>query len=459
MFYQDRLPGFFNLSQPTFVPNTISVALTNPLKTAASPGGPFSNPYCTGCASGAYANPFPFSLPFGSNQVFPNAFQVAEYDPSGNFQVPVTYDYNLTIERQLSPSWAARVAYVGSGSRHQFVNLEVNPAVNTGTYANGKLTFPNGTSNDNTRRVYNTAPTVGPCLTTVGCNTNYSQIVEAAMIGNAHFNSLQATLQKRMSRGLELMLNYTWSKSYDDLPQATRVSNTEDLNPGESYVYPLYPANAVNIPAAAIVPDIKALDRGVSDIDHPQALSLSYVWAFPTMKEGYRPVRAFVNGWRTSGTFQHHSGDALTAYMGTDNSSTGLDQDRAQRDFSQPAYLKNKGGGGDCPAGKLCESWFNPAAFSVPANTGPGTGFGNVVKDSLRGPGFTVWNAALTRSFPVYRESTLDFRAEYFDVLNHTILTNPSPSNPILSSTSFGTITSENAAGPRVAQFALKYVF
>jgi hypothetical protein len=53
----------------------------------------------------------------------------------------------------------------------------------------------------------------------------------------------------------------------------------------------------------------------------------------------------------------------------------------------------------------------------------------------------------------------LDFRAEYFDVLNHTILTNPSPSNPILSSTSFGTITSENAAGPRVAQFALKYVF
>jgi hypothetical protein len=459
MFYQDRLPGFFNLSQPTFVPNTISVALTNPLQSAASPGGPFSNPYCTGCAAGTYANPFPFTLPFGPNQVFPNAFQVAEYNPSGNFQVPVTYDYNLTVEQQLSSTWAARLAYVGSGSRHQFVNLEVNPAVNTGSIVGGTLTFPGGTSNDNTRRVYNTAPTVGPCLTTAGCDTNYSDIIEAAMIGNAHFNSLQATLQKRMSHGLELMLNYTWSKSYDDLPQATRVSNTEDLNPGESYVYPLYPSNAVNIPAAAVVPDIKALDRGVSDIDHPQALSLSYVWQFPKLTMGFRPIRAIVNEWRASGTFQEHSGDALTAYMGTDNSSTGLDQDRAQRDFTKPAYLKTKIDGGDCPTGKLCESWFNPAAFSVPTNTGPGTGFGNVVKDSLRGPGFTVWNAALTRSFPIYRETGLEFRAEYFDLLNHTILSNPSTSDPISSSTSFGTITSENSAGPRIAQFALKYNF
>jgi hypothetical protein len=102
---------------------------------------------------------------------------------------------------------------------------------------------------------------------------------------------------------------------------------------------------------------------------------------------------------------------------------------------------------------------LNPSAFSVPANTGAGTGFGNVVKDSLRGPGFTVWNAALTRSFIVYRETHLDFRVEYFDILNHTILNNPSTSSPLSTSTSFGTITGENSAGPRVAQFALKYQF
>ena len=100
IFYQDRLPGFFNLSQSTFAPNTITVTLANMDETTGSPGGPLSNPYCTGCAAGAYTNPFPFTLPFKSSQVFPNQMEVNEYDPSGNFRVPVTYDFNLTIEQQ-----------------------------------------------------------------------------------------------------------------------------------------------------------------------------------------------------------------------------------------------------------------------------------------------------------------------------------------------------------------------
>ena len=450
IFFQDRLPGFFNLSQPSFVPNTISVSLTNPgmysTTPGANPGGPFSNPYCTGCAVGAYANPFPFTLPFPSTKVFPNAFQLGEYDPSGNFQVPVTYDYNLTVERQIASSWAVRLAYVGSGSRHQFVNLELNPAVNTGS----------GLST-NQRRVYNTAPTVGPCTTATGCATSYSNILLASMSGNAHFNSFQATLDKKMQHGLSLLANYTWSKSYDDMPQATRVSNTEDLNAGDSYVYPLYPANAVGVPSAAIVPDIKALDRGLSDIDHPHVISVSYVYELPKLHEGFRAVRALTNGWRTSGLIQHHSGDALTAYMGTDNSLTGLSQDRAQRDFTKPAYLR-QAGAGHCVPPKSCVNWLNNAAFSIPVQSGAGTGFGNVMKGSLRGPGYTNWDAAVVRTFPIFRETNLDFRAEYFDVLNHTELSNPGVSNPVASSTSFGTITATQG-GPRIAQFSLKYVF
>ena len=464
IFFADRMQGFFNLSQSTFQPNTITVTLANLDESTGSNGGPLSNPYCTGCAAGAYTNPFPFTLPFKPSQVFPNQMQVNEYDPSGNFRVPVTYSYNLTVEQQLPSNMAMRLAYVGSASRHLFVNLEVNPGVNTGvntgTPTVPKLTYPGGTSGINTRRIYDTAPTVGPCLTTVGCNQNYSQIVEAAMIGNAHYNSLQATLQKRMAHGIQFLANYTWSKSQDDMPQATRDSNTEDINAGESYVYPLYPSNATNIPSAALVPDIKALDRGVSDIDHPQVFSVSYVWAPPKLHNSYRVVRALVNDWQTSGTFQSHSGDALTVWTGTDNSSTGLTQDRGQRDFTQSAYLISKTNAGDCPAApKVCENWLNPAAFSVPLNTGAGTGFGNVVKDTLRGPRYTVWNAGLVRNFHVFRESNLDFRMEYFDVLNHTILSNPGTSGPLSSSTSFGTITGENGAGPRVGQFALKYNF
>ena len=461
VFYQDRLPGFFNLNQAGFVPNTISISLTNPLMTAGNPGGPFSNPYCTGCATGAYNNPFPFTLPFKSTQVFPNHFQLGEYDPSGNFKIPVTYAYNLTLERQIASTWSLRAAYVGSGSRHQFVNLEINPAVNTGVYdpVAKKLNFPGGTSGADTRRVYNTAPNVGPCLTTTGCVTSYSQIIEAAMIGSAGFNSLQLTVTKKMQHGLSLLANYTWSKTLDDLPQATRISNTEDLNAGESYVYPLYPSGASNIPAGASVGDIKALDRGLSDIDHPSAFSVSYVWELPKIHNGNMLLRGVLNGWRTSGLVQTHSGDSLTAWVGSDNSSTGLGQDRAQRDLNLPAYSRLAGGVGDCAAGKKCVNWLNPAAFTNPVNTGAGTGFGNVVKGSLRGPRYTVWNGAIVRSFPMVREMNMEFRMEYFDVLNHAILNNPNTSNPISSSTTFGTITGENAAGPRVGQFALKFNF
>ncbi len=446
IFYQDRLPGFFNLTQGSYVPNTISLALTNPGMYGATPGtnpgGPFSNPYCTNCSVDSVANPFPFTLPFPKNQVFPNAFQVAEYDPSGNFQIPVTDDFNLIVEQQLAPSWTTRIAYVGSVSRHQMVNLEVNPAVN------------NGIGSTNQRRVYNSPPVVGPCITTTGCQTAFSQIVQTAMIGNSHYNSLQATLEKQLQHGLSILFNYTFSKSYDDMPQATRVSNTEDVNPGESYVYPLYPSNATNIPAAAYVSDIKALDRGLSDIDHTQVLSASYVYDLPKLHYGFAAVRAVVNGWRTTGLINFRSGDVLTAYMGSDVSLTNLTQDRAQRDFTQAAYLRVPGGG-HCGAGKSCVNWLNPSAFSTPVNSGPGTGFGNVVKGSLRGPSLTNWDAAVIRTFPIYRETNLDFRVEYFDVLNHTELSNP---NVTQSNSAFGTITSTQG-GPRIAQFSLKYVF
>jgi hypothetical protein len=453
IFYQDRLPGFFNLNQAGNVPNTIAVNLTNlgmiGAAPGANPGGPFSNPYCQGgCGANgtSYPNPFPFTLPFPSSKVFPNGILVDEYDPSGNFSVPVTYAFNATLERQLTSSWAMRVAYVGSRSRHQFVNLELNPEVNNSSGLSA-----------NARRVYNTAPTVGPCTTNTGCAANYSDIVEAAMVGSANFNSLQATLDRKFSHGLSLLANLTWSKSFDNMPQATRVSNTEDLNAGESYVYPMYPLGATGIPAAAYSTDIGALDRGLSDIDHPILVSISYMYDLPKLRNGNSALKFIVNGWSTSGLITHRSGDTLTAYANTDVSLTGLGQDRAQENSALPAYSRDSNNAGDCPGTKACVNWLNNAAFALPVNTGPGTGFGNVQKGSLRGPGQTVWHAAMVRSFHVAGERSVQFRAEYFNVLNHTLLNNPSVAGPTTSSTSFGTIT--GTGDPRIAQFALKYVF
>jgi hypothetical protein len=455
-FFQDRLESWMNLSQSTDVPNTISLSLTDPgmysTTPGANPGGPFSNPYCIGCSAGAVSNPFPYTLPFGKSQVFPNAFAVTEYNPS-TFRTPVTYAWNLTLQQQMTPSTMLQLSYVASASRHLIIDLETNPAVNNGA-----------SLGDNSRRVYNSAPTIGPCVTTVGCQSSYSNIVLGDTSGASSYNSLQAKLQKAISHGLLFVANFSWSHTLDDMPLAM-FSNTEDINVDQSYVYPLYPANATGIPAAARVKNIKALDTGNAQIDHPVIFNASYVYQFPTLHQGSRILRGVLNGWTTSGLVETQSGDALTAIDAfVDNSLTGLLQDRAQENYSLPKYRRGSGLG-DCPAGTPCYNWYNPAAFSVPIQDGPGTGFGNVVKGSLRGPRLTNWDADVLRNFHIHAKSYLQFRAEYYDVLNHTELGDPSLYTvPDSSSTSFGTITStvnDPQGNPlaREAQFALKYVF
>jgi hypothetical protein len=102
-----------------------------------------------------------------------------------------------------------------------------------------------------------------------------------------------------------------------------------------------------------------------------------------------------------------------------------------------------------------CVNWLNNNAFSTPTNTGPGTGFGNVVKGSFRGPGVSGWDAGVMRTFPVYENTSFEFRAEYFNVLNHTILANP---NTTFTNSAFGSITATQG-DPRIAQFSLKFLY
>jgi hypothetical protein len=446
IFYEDRLQAYSNASQ-SFPTLSVAPGTTG----GTSLGGPFSNPYCTGCtansgtaaAGGATAGPLPDPFPITtvpSNYKFPTPETIREYGPTSGFKVPVMDDYNLTVEHQLASNLALRVAYVGSVSRHNLVSLEINPGVNNG-----------GPSNVNYRRPYNTSPTVGPCTTTVGCNASYSNIVEASMSGSGSYNSLQATLDKKMSRGLSFMFNYTWSKSMDDLPYQLGVGNIDNLEPNESYVYPVYPAGASSWNPT----NFKALDIGPSDFDHTNVLSFSYVYSLPNVHEGNSLVKGIANGWKTTGLIQRRSGDRITPVItSNDVSLTGLFQDRAQL-TGAPIYTR-KGGTGNCAASTAhCINWLSPGGVSVPINTGPGTGFGDAQKSSFVGPAVTNWDAAVIRSFPLYRETNLEFRAEYFDVLNHVELSDPT-TNP--TSGSYGNISS-TAGGPRIGEFSLKITF
>ena len=393
-FYSSRQAGLFNTSSSVFAPFAYNVSITNPI-------GTFSTPYA-GIES---QNRFPISSPVPAGTPFPNPVQVAEFDPSGNFHVPVTYNWNFTVEQQVAGNLATRFAYVGSHTSHLVADLEINPA-------------RPGPAPIQTRRLY---------------PVGVSNVVDADMGGNANYHSLQATAQLRASHGLRILANYTWSKALDTLPLIT-LGNSVNLNFSQSFVLPLY------------LPDYKRLDRGPSEFDRRHVFSGSYVYTLPELKAKSFVIRALANGWQTTGIVQVQSGSPLTILAGSDISQTGLNQDRAIYNGGA-AYTTQ----GRC-ATAHCKVWLNAAAFSKAATTT----FGNVQKGSFRGPNYVNWDAGAFRNFKFMDAATLVFRAEYFNLLNHTNTPNPITS---LSNGGFGTTTSAGTYSPRVAQFSLKLQF
>jgi hypothetical protein len=117
----------------------------------------------------------------------------------------------------------------------------------------------------------------------------------------------------------------------------------------------------------------------------------------------------------------------------------------------------NPYGGSSCVAGTHCKSFLNPAVFT---NNTTGT-YGNIKKGAFVGPQFADWDATLGRRFPIKEGVDLQFRAEYFNVLNHTNFGAPGTT---VNST-FGRITSTAPQNsnytndPRIAQLSLKLKF
>jgi hypothetical protein len=272
-------------------------------------------------------------------------------------------------------------------------------------------------------------------------------ITEGNTGGNENYNSLQLSAEQRVRYGLTLLANLTWSKSLDNTPwnqSATSVGNNS------SYVYPIY------------MPNFKSLDHGPSDFDHRIISAVSYVYTVPkVLNDAPKAVQYIVNDWSTTGLFQFRSGDPLTVWSGSSNISlSGQSRDRAVQ--TGAAY-----GGSACGASTKCRSYLNNTSFVNPTAAGSYTAssYGTVKKGSFVGPRYADWDASVARKFPLYKAGTyLMFRAEYFNLLNHTNLGDP---NATVGG-SLGKITSTNPQNwsgtyttndPRIAQFSLKLVF
>ena len=362
-----------------------------------------------------------FVDPFGSFGISPNPFP-AQYGPSlpgtdATFTLPVSIygtfaldwkmaqvaTWNMTVERQFGNNWVVRAAYVGNKGTH--LSTAVDGGANEGNPAlfNKLSCGPPTADNTQCRRI----------------NPNFGAVGLYGSLYNSNYNSLQLNMEKRFSHGLSLLANYAWSKMIDNFGPFGG-ENTNPFNPN--------------------------FDYSVSNDDISHVIHVSGIWGIPKFQLNGL-AGALANGWQATAIGTWHSGFPFQIYSGSDNSFSGIGLDRADfigTSFSQVKLDPNRS------HGQLIQEYFNPAFF-VPNADGT---FGNTGRNILRGPGYFNTDFGLTKDTRMTEHTTLQFRAEFFNLFNNVNFNQPD--NSVADST-IGQITSSR--DPRILQFALKILF
>ena len=370
--------------------------------------------------------------------------------------------YNLTLQRQIGNDIVAQVAYVGSQGHRLLVTrdlnysdaqtcLDLDTILGAGTCApfgeDGLFTVPAGAipSGVTLHLPYGSVPTVtgpnNPAITLVGlrpyssplCQPTtgvgcppdgvpvFSSIFAQDTITNSNYNSLQASLERHFLKGLQLELAYTWSKSFD------YGSSFEDiLNPLDSH-----------------------RSYSLSQFDARQRLVFSYVWQLP-VPEFHAVAGKLADGWSLSGIATFQSGFPIRVFSSADQeleNSFGFLLPGEPDLVGRFRSLDPRG------PGHLA---FDTSVFATPRL---GT-IGSSPRTLCCGPGIDNVDFALLKDATLSERSRLQFRAEFFNILNHAQFENPSAApgaSGDFASSTFGQVV--QARDPRLIQFALKVIF
>ncbi len=403
-------PNLMIMSTPATAP---------PFGNTVQPPGPlnFADPFST-VAGG---NPFPGSLDANAPFVQSGSFVAQQPDAKAT----TVYSWNLGLQRQIRSSWLVSATYVGSETAHLWVSEQLNPAV----LVPGALTCPagvttgcNSTTNTQQRRLaYLQNPREGQFL-------GYVDQFESG--GTVSYNGLLLSLQERLSHGVSLNANYTWSHCIGDITQASSVGGAG---------------------AGLLDPNNRRFDRGncqTPTLDGTQALDRRHIASFSAVVEAPRfsdkTLRMVGSDWKLSSSYRVLSGAFQTVTTGIDFQLSGSNNQRPNQILANPLC--------DDP-GPSC--WINPAAFAQPAL---GT-LGNSGRSSIPGPGFWEIDMALSRIFRVMEGRTVEVRAEAFNLTNS--FRAGAPGMPVVTtarnSPQFGQILT--AQDPRIMQLAMKFVF
>ncbi|MGH9430515.1 MAG: carboxypeptidase regulatory-like domain-containing protein [Terriglobia bacterium] len=405
-------------------------------------------------------NPFPVnnSPPPGQPvdwSIFRPTFAFGEQMPNEHPQT--AEQFNFIIQRQLASNMVFQIGYVGTMGHFLNINHDLNyglaqpcldlnkiPGQSCGPFGADRSFYipansipagvtlhlpygavPSVTGPDNPAitlvglRPYS-SPSCQP-TTGAGCPVDglpvFGSIYTADNMGNSNYNSLQASLEHRSSRGLEFLVAYTYSKSFD------YGSSFEDtINPFDF-----------------------ARSYALSQFDARHRLVASYVWALPV--RSYAGAKGkLLDGWSVSGITTLQSGFPIRI---TSNADLELQNSFAfltagEPDMTAAFESLNPRGPGHYA--------FNPASFAQPPQLGV---IGNSSRTVCCGPPINDFEFAVLKETRISESKQLEFRAESFNIFNHAQFLNPDGN--ISDGANFGTVV--QARDPRLIQFALKLFF
>jgi hypothetical protein len=357
------------------------------------------------------------------------------YAPQGvqpNAKTPTVQEWNFTIEQQLSHNTVLRVAYVGSFGYHGLLSVDPNAiAPQICSNAAGCSAGGNGTVAGFVPQGAQYIPGPHATLPNPNLGAGFFWYTE----GNTSYNALQVDVSHRFSKGFQFRANYTWSKDLDfnsaltgaqSSNQAQMVLDTYDLHRD-------WGPSAYNIPNQANISGTYELPFGKG-----QALANSLGGV----------GNHLVSGWQLNAIVTLLDGFPFTPQIGSNRSGDGdtrnPDRPSLNPTFSGPVVSGNP------------SQWFNPNAFMLPT---AGT-YGNLGRGVYSGPGLADVDFSLFKSTAITERTLLQFRAEFFNILNHTNFGTPNAtvfSNGAISPTA-GLITS-TATTSRQIQFGLKLIF
>jgi hypothetical protein len=305
-------------------------------------------------------------------------------------RIPRIYEWNLTVEQQLSQNWIFRVGYVGSKSNNLFDHESSNlnqPLVPLDSNFSGPGQF----GYNQGRPYFATRPGLNVVLP-----------LDVARL-SMFYNGLQTSVEHRFAEGFNILAAYTFAKSL----------GTADGNVNQCDVQ-----NAHNV----------AAERGPTTPDFRHQLTVSYVYELPYGKgkrfgsSANSVAQAVLGGWQVAGITRARSGEAFDVLMGSDLTNTGAFPPRPDQIHNPYDFSFGSVAGCSKPGHQTLDCWFNQAAFTIPA-LAPGQSsahlFGNARRAALRGPDMVTFNFSAYKNFQLGERFGLTFRAELFNIFNH----------------------------------------